>query len=198
MSKRRLLTVLIMVLALATPSAGVAFAQTPTPTDTSTPTPTGTLVPEACHPVALAISLFFDLECEDIEALHDSGVGFGVIGRAYLTALATKDTEEELTPEEVLAMHQSGMGWGQIMKEIGVHPGGKGLGGIMSGRLDSPQATPTPDGEDESSGTGASGAGNEVKPGRGNPFRQGGGGPGNSGNAPGHNKGNKPGRGGRP
>ncbi len=78
------------------------------------------------HPVAWAISAFFDISYTQVISLHESGLGFGVIARAYLTALAA-----DLLPEDVLLMFQSGMGWGQIAKEIDVHPGGMGLGSIM-------------------------------------------------------------------
>jgi len=130
----------------------------------------GTSEPERCHPVALAISVFFGLECVDVTELHESGVGFGVIGRAYLTALAS---EGQLTPEEAIEMHQSGTGWGQMLKEFGIHPGGKGLGAIMRGTFDSPRPTPGSGSDDDANATGALNDGS---------------GPGNSDNAPGHNK----------
>jgi hypothetical protein len=72
-----------------------------------------------------------------------SGEGFGVIARAYMTA---KFSDGQLTPEEVLELFQSGAGWGQIMKEYGVHPGGKGLGAIMRGHKEGkPPSDDTPD-----------------------------------------------------
>ena len=165
-----------------TPTATLTGTLTPTvtPGPSPTPEPTGTPEPERCHPVALAISVFFGLECKDVTELHESGVGFGVIGRAYLTALAS---EGQLTPEEAIEMHQSGTGWGQMMKEFGVHPGGKGLGAIMRGTFDSPLPTPGSGSDDDANATGALNDGS---------------GPGNSDKAPGHNKDsqdNRPGHG---
>jgi len=144
----------------ATPPSSPLGTPTPPPSPLSTPTP------EFCHPVARMIASFFDLTCEEVTDLHDSGVGFGVIARAYLTARALG---EEASPEAILALHQAGVGWGEIMKQLGAdaHPGGKGLGAIMRDKS----------GGDEE---GASGAAPD-------PVR-----PGNSGNAPGHNKDDKP------
>lgn len=102
------------------------------PNDDSAPTPTE--VPtstQPIHPVGAAIAQALDIPYADVMALHESGVGFGVIARAYMTARFSGD---QLTGEEVLALFQSGVGWGQIMQEYGVHPGGKGLGAIMRGR----------------------------------------------------------------
>lgn len=104
------------------------------------PTPEPTEEPSVCHPVALLIGAMFGETCADIEAMHDSGIGFGVIGRAYLTAAAL---DGEVTAEQLIELHQSGAGWGEIMKQYDVHPGGKGLGAIMSGRFAG--ATPTPE-----------------------------------------------------
>ena len=139
---------------------------TPTLTSTGTLTPTATPTPEFCHPVARMIAQFFDLTCEEVTELHDGGLGFGVIARAYLTAQALG---EETSPEAILALHQAGMGWGQIMQQFGAaaHPGGKGLGTIMRGK------SPDDDGGDAGGATGA--APDRIRPG-------------NSGNAPGHNK----------
>lgn len=198
MSKRSLRTALLVALALTLASMSVAFADeaptaTPTPTQTLEPSPTPTATPSptpdpteppACHPVAFLIALAFDQTCADVEALHDSGVGFGVIGRAYLTAAAS---DGELTPEQVVELHQSGVGWGTLMKEYGIHPGGKGLGTIVSGRFSG--ATPEPEPED---GDGAVTGSDRVKPDRGNPFRNGDWKPGNSGNPPGQDKDKNP------
>ena len=108
----------------------------PPPTDVPTPTLT-------IHPVGTAIAKFFDIAYTDVMTLHESGVGFGVIARAYMTA---KFSDGQLTPGEVLELFQSGTGWGQIMKEYGVHPGGKGLGAIMRGHKEGkPPSDATPD-----------------------------------------------------
>jgi hypothetical protein len=118
------------------------------------------------HPVARAISQFFSIPCTSVTALHDSGIGFGVLACAYMTAKASNG---QLTPDQVLELHESGVGWGQIMHQYGVHPGGKGLGPIMSGHANGAESPPsnTP-GNSESSRQQSC--------------------PGNSCNAPGHNK----------
>ncbi len=91
------------------------------------------------HPVGNAIALFFNIPYTQVMALHDEGLGFGVIARAYLTALASGGA---LTPTQVLELRQAGMGWGQFKKDYGVHPGGNGLGTIMGNKHDAPQPEP--------------------------------------------------------
>lgn len=156
--------------ATPTPTSTATLTPTATPTLTSTGTLSPTATPEFCHPVARMIAQFFDLTCEEVTELHDSGVGFGVIARAYLTAQALDD--EEVSAEDLLALHQAGMGWGQIMQEYGAaaHPGGKGLGTIMRDK--------SPDEDDEEGGA-TSASPDRIRRGK-------------SGNAPGHNKGDRP------
>jgi len=117
------------------------------------------------HPVGMAIALYFNIPYTQVMALHDEGLGFGEIARAYLTAAASGG---RLTPEQVLEMRQDGMGWGQFKKEYGIHPGGNGLGSIMGNKPHPESTTPPP----------------EVKPGN----NGSGGCPGNSCNAPGQQK----------
>jgi hypothetical protein len=94
--------------------------------------PTTTIAPTSSftHPVALAISKFFSVSVTytQVMSMHQSGLGFGEIARAYMMAQSSGKTVDEL-----LAMRESGMGWGQIMKELSFKPGGKNLGAIMSG-----------------------------------------------------------------
>lgn len=183
------LTFLMVGLTFAAPGTAAQPAQralldpTITPTVTLTPTMTVTPVPTSTvphtHPVALAISLYFHLPYTEVIALHDSGVGFGVIARAYLTA---KVSNGVLSPTQVLEMFQSGQGWGQIKKQYGVHPGGNGLGSIMSGKAAPlPAETPAPmPNLKPKEQPAASSPGNPATC------------PGNSCNAPGHNKPDKP------
>jgi hypothetical protein len=118
------------------------------------------------HPVGMMIAMFFHIPYTEVMTLHNEGLGFGEIARAYLTAQASGGV---LTPEQVLEMRQAGMGWGQFKKEFGIHPGGKGLGSIMGNKSQSePTTPPLP----------------EVKPGN----NGSGGCPGNSCNAPGQQK----------
>jgi hypothetical protein len=124
------------------------------------------------HPVGIVISVYFNIPYTQVMALHDKGFGFGEIARAYLTAYMS---DGALTPEQVLDMRLTGVGWGQIKKDYGVHPGGNGLGSIMSNKSAPPQPEPN------------TSAPPEVKPGN---KGQGGPGscPGNSCNAPGQQK----------
>jgi hypothetical protein len=89
------------------------------------------------HPVGIVISMYFNIPYTQVMALHAEGFGFGEIARAYLTAQAA---DGALTPEQVLNMRLAGVGWGQIKKDYGVHPGGNGLGSIMSNK---PEITAT-------------------------------------------------------
>ncbi len=130
------------------------------------PIVTGTL--PLTHPVGMAIALYFNIPYTQVMSLHAEGFGFGTIARAYLTAYASNGT---LTPEQVLALRQAGVGWGQIKQDYGVHPGGNGLGSIMSKKSAAPQPEP-----DTSASSG-------VKP-----HKSASGCPGNSCNAPGRQK----------
>jgi len=85
------------------------------------------------HPVASAMAEYFEVEYSEIAALHEEGLGFGVISHAYFVARTL-----EISPTEVIAKFQAGTGWGVIMKEYKLPPGlggrGGNLGTIMSGR----------------------------------------------------------------
>lgn len=156
-----LLTIVVVGIVAAAP-ANSARAM---PDPMAAPVPTTTL--PITHPVGLAISLYFHIPYTQVMGLHASGIGFGVIARAYLTARASNGA---LTPEQVLALHQGGMGWGEIAKQYGIHPGGNGLGAIMSGHTNSGGSTSGSMGPSGSPGSGSTTC------------------PGNSCNAPGHNK----------
>ncbi len=121
----------------AAPEASQVGMVSPLPVPTGTVPITTTLTPTLpykLHPVAVVLSNSLGISYTEVISLHESGVGFGVIARAYLTA---RFSGGQLTPDQALAAFQSGEGWGQIMKEYGVHPGGKGLGSLMGAR---PQA----------------------------------------------------------
>jgi len=144
----------------ARPDVAMRLNEEPTPTPTDVPTSTLTI-----HPVGTAIAKFFGIAYTDVMTLHESGVGFGVIARAYMTA---KFSDGQLTPEEVLELFQSGAGWGQIMKEYGVHPGGKGLGAIMRGHKEGKlPSDDTPDPADNSCRGNRCNAPGHDKPGKG-------------------------------
>jgi hypothetical protein len=127
------LTLLVVSLVTAAPGEARPAVQAQTSNmlyDPITPTvtPAPTVTTRITHPVGLAIALHFHIPYTEVMALHDSGIGFGVIARSLLTARALSGT---LSFTQVLALHQSGVGWGQIFKQYGVHPGGQGLGSIM-------------------------------------------------------------------
>ncbi len=120
---------LISSLVMAAPMKVNRLNDDPAPTISSTVmTETKTFT----QPVALVISVFFNISYTEVISLHESGVGFGVIARAALVSRILSDTTSPtFTLETVLTMFQSGMGWGQFKKEFDVHPGGLGLGSIM-------------------------------------------------------------------
>lgn len=76
------------------------------------------------HPVALALSKFFDnATYDDIFQLHLDGNGFGNIAKAYFfSEIIGNKSPAELLDE----VH--GMGWGRVLKENGLFPGAVGNG----------------------------------------------------------------------
>jgi hypothetical protein len=123
------------------PAATSVVTATATPVVTSvvTATPVATVVPTTTppisgtgklNPVAIMISLAFDVPVEEVVALHESGYGFGNITKIYAYTLSGRSVEE------IVALRESGMGWGEIRKEYGLPPGQPrpNLGQIMSGR----------------------------------------------------------------
>lgn len=108
-------------------------------TPTATPTgsvvlPTATVTPTKLHPVASALAEHFGVPYEEIAGLHQQGLGFGVIARAYFMA----ENLDGVTADDLMAEFESGLGWGQIARSHDLHPGRGGRGGsvgvVMSGR----------------------------------------------------------------
>ena len=95
------------------------------------------------HPVAAAIASHFSgvfstpTTYAGIMALHEEGLGFGVIAKAYFAAQKLQEMGMlDITPQVLLDEFSAGTGWGRIMKEYGLRPGqgrGSNLGAIMSG-----------------------------------------------------------------
>jgi hypothetical protein len=119
-------------------------------TGTITLTSTGAL--STTHPVAIAIANYFEVSVDEVIALHQDGLGFGEIARAYFLArelAADGDPSNDITTVQILAMHQDGMGWGQIVATLGLPKGNsnRNLGLIMRGHngqtviIASPDAT---------------------------------------------------------
>jgi len=130
----------VSAVAMAAPSQPpVLAAETGYLFDTITPTTTVSDTVTFTHPVASAIATYFgptfNVDYNDIMGLHEQGLGFGVIAKAYFVAQTLEISG--ITPTDVISQFQSGTGWGVIIKGYGLHPGlGKGsnLGAIMSGR----------------------------------------------------------------
>ncbi len=135
-------TLFLTSVALAAPSHPAALpvtgdrfqlGDTLTETETISDTENISHTTSVSHPVASALAKYFEVDASEIAALHDEGLGFGVIAHAYFVGHTLG-----ITPSEVLAEFQSGKGWGEIMKDYGLHPGlagrGGNLGSVMSGR----------------------------------------------------------------
>jgi hypothetical protein len=129
--------VLLMTSLAAAAPASTPGAQTNRVYDDPDPILTDTL--PTTHPVGIVIARYFNISYTQVMSWHAQGLGFGAIARAYLTANASN---RMLTPEQVLAQRQADVGWGQIKRDYGVHPGGNGLGSIMSNKRDAPQPAP--------------------------------------------------------
>ena len=124
--------------ALAAPGQPLSSAAEPVALFQVTITPTTeiTSTPSNTHPVAAAIATHFSgvfsTTYEGVMALHEEGVGFGVIAKAYFAA-----QKLGIDPQVLMDEFAAGTGWGQIMKNHGLHPGqagrGGNLGNIMSG-----------------------------------------------------------------
>lgn len=134
--------VLLMAMMFAAFTVSVVAAAPAGTISTTIPVVVGTITPTASftHPAGLAISAYFSIPYTTVMSLHDSGIGFGVIARVYLTARFSNGV---LTPTRVLQLRESGMGWGQIMHEYSIHPGRKGLGSIMGGGTHGGGAVPS-------------------------------------------------------
>ncbi len=143
MKSWRLLLAVALAVAAVLLMAGLVAAAPPSTTGIQTgqvfDSPILTDTTHMTHPVGLAIALYFNIPYAQVMSLRAQGFGFGAIARAYLTARASNGM---LTPEQALALRQAGVGWGQIKKNYGVHPGGNGLGSIMSQKSNTSQREP--------------------------------------------------------
>jgi len=159
---------------LASPAGPVALFDDPiSDTDEISSTTTTT------HPVAAAIAAHFSdaftttTTYADIMALHEGGLGFGVIAKAYFAAQKLQKLGFDVTPQDLLDEFAAGTGWGQIMKNHDLHPGRAGRGGnlgdIMSGhgnsQLDASGAGRIPPGQLKK-GNGQSGPDDQAGNGR--------------------------------
>lgn len=78
--------------------------------------------------VAQSIAKFFGVSMDDVKKMHDDGLGYGEIVRAYTLA---KSTGKSVT--DIIALEKSGKGWGEIERSLNVTPGklSSTLGTIM-------------------------------------------------------------------
>lgn len=85
------------------------------------------------HPVAAALAEHFEVNYDEIMALHEGGNGFGNIAKAYFFA-----DQLGLTPQDLLLQaHTSG--WGNVLKQNGIHPGAVGQGGGKKSEITGPE-----------------------------------------------------------
>jgi hypothetical protein len=73
------------------------------------------------HPIADRLSTYYGLDYDELMRMHEEGIGFGLVMKAYL--VASTNPEAGLSGEELLEMRLSGLGWGEIWHETGAHPG---------------------------------------------------------------------------
>ena len=76
------------------------------------------------HPVALWLAKRFgpELEYDELMAMHESGIGWGNIVKAYHMARANPTLG--VSGEQLLDMRlEEGKGWGNITRELGTKPG---------------------------------------------------------------------------
>ena len=85
------------------------------PVVTAAPIPSTPSQEDECtHPMALILSEWMeDASCKDLMALHDEGVGFGVIMKAHFLGEMFGLNWRDLVDRH---MGEEGLGWGQIMK----------------------------------------------------------------------------------
>ena len=85
------------------------------------------------QPIVDILAAYFGVAAEEIQALYDSGAGFGIIAEAYVLAGSGLT---DMTPEQIVAAKAAGdLNWGQLLKDAGQNPGQTKvkLGDIVSG-----------------------------------------------------------------
>jgi hypothetical protein len=169
------LGILFTSAALAAPGQSLSSSAEPAALfqEVITPTTEITSTTSHTHPVAAAVAGFFEedfgVTYADIMALHEEGLGFGVIAKAYFAA-----QKLGIDPQLLLDEFSAGTGWGNIMKNHALHPGQAGRGGnlgdIMSGhgnsQPDTSGAGRIPPGQLKK-GNGQSGVDNQADGGKG-------------------------------
>ncbi len=90
------------------------------------PAAAGERDPEGNNSIALLLSGYSGFSVEEIEALSESGASYGNLARALAYASAAG-----ISPADALALSE-GAGWGPLFSELGISPGGNGLGALVS------------------------------------------------------------------
>lgn len=77
------------------------------------------------HPVALWIAKRYDLDYDDLMEMHEAGIGWGKLVKAYQIAdqITQANPNSEVSGDELLDMRLEGKGWGNITRELGTYPG---------------------------------------------------------------------------
>jgi hypothetical protein len=137
------------------------------------------------HPVAFALSEFFDVPYDEVMGLHEAGNGFGNIARAYFFTSQFPDKFEGMDAAALLDYAHGPGGWGNIFREAGATPG--------NGRPSGPNADDGPPGQARRNGdpaelTGQGGNGNGNGNGIGNGNGNGNGNGKDNGRGKGNNK----------
>ncbi len=93
--------------------------------------------------VASAIAKHFGVGVDAVNRLHQQGLGYGEIARAYALAQMSGKSVSDL-----LALRASGQGWGEIAKPLGVSLGQveDTVGRIVRAEKEKRNGTPTPPG----------------------------------------------------
>ena len=141
-------------LLLAALAIGVLLALTPVAAAAGPPPSRSLQDGECTHPIALMLSQWMEVPCDELVALHDQGVGFGVMMRAYFLSTVFPELEWEDLVQRHLS--EEGLGWGQIMKAhllaqvlgadpeslLAEHAAGKGWGEILQEYREEPGKPP--------------------------------------------------------
>lgn len=108
--------------------------------------PTKTKTPEkedekaGTERIAQAIAKYFKVDVAKVNALFDSGKGFGEIVKAYALAQSSGKSVDE-----IFAMRENDQGWGKIVKTLAVTKTKENLGKIMRNSAADKNSSPSDD-----------------------------------------------------
>ena len=72
------------------------------------------------HPVAVWMASRFGTSYDALLAMHEAGIGWGVMVKAFYLAQAN---DQGVSAGELIDRHLEGEGWGTIVRELGTYPG---------------------------------------------------------------------------